>query len=95
VVKKDPGCGEAEDERARISRGVEEEIDRVVRHGDVTYHAWRRTGSKSVPSPGENRIDSRMSLPVRSLLAAYVVPFALFLGGLVSGVEAMGVLVNV
>jgi len=36
-----------------------------------------------------------MFLPVRSLLAAYVVPFALFLGGLVSGVAAMGVLVNV
>jgi len=96
VVEKDSGCGEAEDERARISRGVEEEIDRVVRHGDVSYHVGPRTGSKSVPSRGENRIESRMSSPMRSPFAAYVVPFALFLGGLalVSGVEAMGVLVN-
>lgn len=50
VVEKDPGGGEAEDERSRISRGVEEEVNRVVRHGDFTYHAGTQTGSKSVPS---------------------------------------------
>ncbi len=52
--------------------------------------------SKSFPSRWENRIETRMSSLMRSPLAAYVVPSALFLGGLalVSGVEAMGVLVN-
>lgn len=83
VKEENAGRHQPQDERPRVSRGVEEMVDGIVRHGSGNYQGRDLAESKSVPPFGKlGYEEAGMDESKKSPMAPYVVPFALFMAGL-------------